>query len=266
MVTRFAPSPTGYLHIGHALSALAGWRRARRAGGRFLLRIEDIDHTRCSARFSAAIIEDLAWLGIDWDGDVLVQSARLPAYQARLDELRARGLLYPCFCTRADLAGHEIYPGTCCSLTRGECEARMAAGQIPAWRLDCGKAAREVGSLRYVEEREGLMSVAAERFGDVVLGRRDIGLSYHLCVVHDDADQGVTHVTRGDDLRASTPIHVMLQALFGLPVPVYAHHPLINDESGRKFSKSQAAPALRSLRQAGRAAAAILADIERMEC
>ena len=269
IVTRFAPSPTGFLHLGHAHSALAGWRRARAAGGRFLLRIEDIDPTRCRPEFTEAILEDLAWLGLDWDGEVRVQSAHLAAYRAVLDGLAARGLLYPCFCTRADIAREiaesagaphlapmgpdgPLYPGTCRLLSADERQTRLEVGQAHALRLDMGRALACVpAGLRFAEEGQGCLACDPARFGDVVLARKDIPASYHLCVTHDDALQGVTLVTRGEDLKPATDLHRLLQALMGWPAPAYAHHRLLTDEAGRRLAKRDRAATLRDLRASG---------------
>jgi glutamyl-Q tRNA(Asp) synthetase len=265
IVTRFAPSPTGFLHLGHASSALFAWRRARAAGGRFLLRIEDIDRTRCRPEFTAAILEDLAWLGLDWDGAVRVQSAHFPEYRAVLEELTARGLVYPCFCTRAEILreigdaaaaphgpdGAPVYPGTCRGMDAAARAERMARGDAFALRLDMTRACAEAGALSYVEEGEGRCACRPERFGDVVLARKDTPASYHLCVTHDDAAQGVSLVTRGEDLRAATDIHRLLQALMGWPEPGYAHHALLTDATGRRLAKRDGAMALRALRAAG---------------
>ncbi len=258
ITTRFAPSPTGYLHLGHAHAALVAWRRARQAGGRFLLRIEDIDATRCRPDFAAAILEDLAWLGLDWDGEVRVQSAHLPEYRAVLDGLAGRGLLYPCFCTRADIAraataphGPEgpVYPGTCRHLSADERAARLAAGLPHALRMDMARAC--TAPLRFLEEGEGEVPCDPRAFGDVVLARKDAPASYHLCVTHDDALQGVTLVTRGIDLKPATAVHRLLQLLMGWPAPLYAHHGLLTDARGRRLAKRDGAPALRDLRAQG---------------
>ncbi|WP_368413768.1 tRNA glutamyl-Q(34) synthetase GluQRS [Falsiroseomonas sp.] len=269
IVTRFAPSPTGFLHLGHAHSALAGWRRARAAGGRFLLRIEDIDPTRCRPEFTEAILEDLAWLGLDWDGPVRVQSAHLAEYRAVLDGLAARGLLYPCFCTRADIAREiaasagaphlgpmgpdgPLYPGTCRRLSADERQARLTGGEAHALRLDMVRALAYVpAGLRFAEEGQGCLACDPARFGDVVLARKDIPASYHLCVTHDDALQGVTLVTRGEDLKPATDLHRLLQALMGWPAPAYAHHRLLTDEAGRRLAKRDRAATLRDLRASG---------------
>lgn len=270
IVTRFAPSPTGYLHLGHAFSALIAWRRAREAGGRFLLRLEDIDPGRCRPNFAAAILDDLAWLGLDWDGEVRVQSRHLAEYRDALDGLAARGLVYPCFCTRADILrelqqsaaaphapnGAPVYPGTCRGLSADERGARVAAGAPFALRLDMAKArATAPGTLSFLEEAEGEIPCRPEQFGDVVLARKDAPASYHLCVSHDDAAQGVTLVTRGEDLKPATHLHRMLQALMGWPTPVYAHHPLLTDAAGRRLAKRDRAATLRELRAGGRSPA-----------
>jgi glutamyl-Q tRNA(Asp) synthetase len=262
IVTRFAPSPTGHLHLGHAFSALFAWRRAREAGGRFLLRLEDIDPSRCRPEFAAAILEDLAWLGLDWDGEVRVQSQHLPEYRATLDVLAGRGLLYPCFCTRADIQqsvaaphtpdGRPRYPGTCRVLSVDEREARIAGGARYALRLDVARAlAATPPALGFDEAAEGVISCHPERFGDVVLARKDAPASYHLCVTHDDALQGVTLVTRGADLKPATHLHRLLQALMGWPAPAYSHHPLLTDASGRRLAKRDRAATLRDLRAHG---------------
>lgn len=277
IVTRFAPSPTGFLHLGHAASALIAWRRAREAGGRFLLRIEDIDRVRCRAEYAAAIEEDLAWLGIDWDGAARVQSAHLPEYAAVLDRLRVRGLLYPCFCTRAEIGrevaaaaaaphgpdGAPLYPGTCRALDTAERQRRIAAGAPHCWRLDMVAARRMVAEeLFFEEEGEGRILCHPERFGDVVLARRDAPASYHLCVTHDDAAQGVTLVTRGEDLKPATDLHRLLQALFGWRAPRYAHHKLALDAEGRRLAKRDRAATLRALREGGHTPAEVRAMAE----
>jgi glutamyl-Q tRNA(Asp) synthetase len=269
LTTRFAPSPTGLLHLGHAASALASWGRARAAGGRFLLRLEDIDPARCRPDFSAAIEEDLRWLGLDWDGPVRVQSAHLGEYRAALLRLEVRGLLYPCFCTRRDIAlsagaphgtDGPRYPGTCRGLSAMERVDRITRGELHALRLDMGRALAEApAQLSYHEQGEGRLRCDPARFGDVVLARKDAPASYHLCVTHDDALQGVTLVTRGADLRPATDLHRLLQALFGWPEPAYAHHPLLMDEQGRRLAKRDGAATLRGLRASGASAEAVRA-------
>jgi glutamyl-Q tRNA(Asp) synthetase len=264
IVTRFAPSPTGLLHLGHAHAALTAWRTARDAGGRFLLRIEDIDPTRCRPDFTDAILQDLAWLGLDWDGEVRVQSRHLADYRAVLDALDARGLLYPCFCTRADIAREvaasaaaphgpdgPLYPGTCRRLSAGERAARIAAGDQHALRLDMAAALATIAAPLDAREHGDQRRCDPARFGDAVLARKDIPASYHLCVTHDDALQGVTLVTRGADLLPATDLHRLLQALMGWPAPDYAHHPLLTDATGRRLAKRDRAATLRDLRQAG---------------
>lgn len=264
ITTRFAPSPTGFLHLGHAAAALTAWRRARQAGGQFLLRIEDIDPTRCRPEYTAAILEDLTWLGIDWDGPVRMQSEHLDEYRAALETLAGRGLLYPCFCTRAAIAREiaaapaaphgpdgPLYPGTCRALSAAERAARLAGGEPYALRLDMARAVAEAGPLRWHEEAVGWLAAEPARFGDVVLGRKDVPASYHLCVTHDDARQAVTLVTRGADLQPATALHRLLQALFGWPAPRYAHHPLLTGADGRRLAKRDGAASLRAMRQAG---------------
>ncbi len=267
--TRFAPSPTGHLHLGHAFSAWCAWRRARAEGGRFLLRLEDIDATRCRPEFAAGLLEDLAWLGLDWDGEVRVQSAHLAEYAVALEGLRARNLLYPCFCSRAEIlraqgAPHDgedvVYLGICHGLTDAERRRRMA-DQKYAWRLDVAAAAKQVGAMRFFEEGMGWVEAQPARLGDVVLARKDVATSYHLCVVHDDAVQGVTHVIRGEDIFASTHVHVLLQKLLGLPIPVYAHHRLLTDSAGKRLAKRDGAATLRARREAGEDAAHVLKQL-----
>jgi glutamyl-Q tRNA(Asp) synthetase len=266
LTTRFAPSPTGLLHLGHAYAALVGWRRARAAGGRFLLRIEDIDATRCRPEFTQAILEDLGWLGLDWDGAVRVQSEHLPEYRAVLAALAGRGLVYPCFCTRAAIQreveraasaphgpdGAPLYPGTCRRLSADERAARLSAGEAHALRLDMVRALASVpGGLAFEEEGEGVVACDPAQFGDAVLARKDAPASYHLCVTHDDVAQGVTLVTRGVDLWPATHLQRLLQSLLGWPVPRYAHHTLLTDAAGRRLAKRDRAATLRDLRAAG---------------
>ena len=276
-VTRFAPSPTGLLHLGHAHAALFAWRLARRAGGRFLLRFEDIDASRCRPAFIAAAAADLAWLGLEWDGPPRVQSAHLAEYRAALGRLAARGVLYPCFCTRADVlrevaaagaAPHgpdgPLYPGTCRRLTRSERQDRIGRGDPHALRLDVAVALAAVPApLDFRELGQGAdggrRRCDPARFGDAVLARKAAPASYHLCVAHDDALQGVTLVTRGADLLPATDLHRLLQALLGWPVPAYAHHRLLTDAAGRRLAKRDGAPTLRALREAGHVPAAVRA-------
>lgn len=270
VTTRFAPSPTGRLHLGHALSAVRGHDRARAAGGRFLLRIEDIDGTRSREGFVAGIEEDLAWLGLGWDGPVLRQSTRLPAYADALDRLRGEGLLYPCFCTRADIAAAAsaphgpdgaLYPGTCRALPSARAAERIAAGEPHAWRLAMTHAAARAGPLVWHDFSSGEVIADPQAFGDVVLARKDAPASYHLAVTVDDAWQGVTDVTRGADLFAATHVHRLLQALLGLPTPAYHHHPLLLGPDGRRLAKRSGAKSLAELRAEGADPAALLAAL-----
>lgn len=263
MVTRFAPSPNGYLHLGHAFSALTAFDAARAAGGRFLLRIEDIDASRSRPELEDAIYEDLAWLGLAWETPVRRQSEHFDEYAAALARLEARGLLYPCFCTRREIAsaltaphGPEgaVYPGTCRARPAAERAALVASGRPFARRLDLAAALAAAGPLTYVERGvETTVDAArlAAELGDVVLARKDVPASYHLAVVHDDALQGVTVVIRGEDLAFATPLHRVLQALLDLPTPAYRHHRLITDAAGRRFAKRDAAVTLRALRASG---------------
>lgn len=254
ITTRFAPSPTGLLHFGSAYAALVGWRRARATGGRFILRIEDIDQTRCRPEYATAIEDDLRWLGLDWDGAVRRQSDHLSDYRLTLDHLAAMGLLYPCTCTRADIAaaasaphGPEgaIYPGTCRSRTD------IDPALPHTLRLNVAAALAMTGPLTWIEEGEGRLRCNPAAFGDPVLARKDTPASYHLCVTHDDAIQGVTLVTRGADLRASTSLHRLLQTLLGWPEPAYHHHALIRDTDGNRLAKRDSAETIRALRAAG---------------
>jgi glutamyl-Q tRNA(Asp) synthetase len=267
-VTRFAPSPTGDLHLGHAYAALFAWRHAGENPARFRLRIEDIDSGRSRPAHAEAIQRDLAWLGIETAAPVLRQSARADAYRAALDRLDAAGLLYPCFCTRADIraeidaagaAPHlrrngpdgPLYPGTCRDLDSATRRDRIAAGDAHALRLDVARAAAAAGPLAWTDRARGEQRATPELFGDVVLARKDVAASYHLAVTVDDAAQGVTLVTRADDLLPATHLHRLLQALLDLPVPLWHHHPLLTDDAGRRLAKRDRAQTLRSLREAG---------------
>jgi glutamyl-Q tRNA(Asp) synthetase len=270
-VLRFAPSPNGPLHLGHALSALTGFEMARRLGGRFLLRIEDIDVVRSREEYVAAILEDLAWLGIDWEEPVLRQSQRFAVYAQAAQMLEAQGLLYPCFATRSEIAsaagdavdpeGTPLYPGLHKGLSQGEIEKRIAAGERYALRLDIDRALdaakRRLDGrpLMFTELDENgsrqVVTAAPERWGDTIILRKDVPASYHLAVVVDDALQGVTHVVRGRDLYAATDLQRVLQVVLGLPEPVYHHHRLVNDDQGRKLSKSARDTALGGLRSTG---------------
>jgi len=269
VVTRFAPSPTGELHLGHAYSALIAWRRAREAGGKFLLRIEDIDIRRCKREFEAAILNDLKWLGLDWDGEVRRQSEHFADYGKVLDGLTARGLVYPCFCTRADIAAATsaphgpdgpLYPGTCRHRSPQERRELIASGREFCLRLDCARAAREAGPYTFTDETQGRMDGNPTLFGDVVIARKDTPTSYHLAVTVDDHLQGVTLVTRGEDLLPSTHIHVLLQRLLGYTTPAYAHHKLLTDAAGRRFAKRDRSLTIRAMREAGKSPAVILSE------
>lgn len=257
--TRFAPSPTGLLHLGHAHAALFAVREAG-AEGSFLLRIEDIDASRCREPFVQAIFDDLSWLGLSWPEPVRRQSAHMEDYRAALARLDGMGLLYPCFCTRADIAragdapqgpDGPIYPGICHSLSVGQRAERIAQGVPFALRLDMARALAETGPLSWRDLDRGEIEARPDDFGDVVLARKDTPTSYHLAVSVDDALQGIDIVTRGMDLFPSTHVHRLLQALLGLPVPVWRHHPLILDETGRRLAKRDNAPSLRGLREQG---------------
>lgn len=273
-VFRFAPSPNGYLHLGHALSALLNAEMARAAGGYLLLRIEDIDRTRCRPDYEAAIDEDLSWLGTRWERPVRRQSDHLAGYRAALGRLQEMGLVYPAFESRAEIArlvaerethgpwprdpdGAPLYPGTAKALDPGERARRLAEGEPFAIRLDMQAALARSGSLAWSETGEGpdgqtgIVPADPARWGDPILARKDVPGSYHLCVVVDDAAQGVTDVVRGRDLFHATSVHRLLQALLGLPAPRYYHHPLLLDESGRKLAKSTRSTALRELRGQG---------------
>jgi len=270
IVTRFAPSPTGYLHLGHVRSAWEGWHAARAAGGRFLLRIEDIDIGRCRPEFDTATREDLAWLGLDWDGEVRRQSEHFTDYRTALDRLDREGLLYPCFCTRREIQAEiaraggapqgedgPVYPGTCRHLSAPERARRIAAGGDYALRLDVAAALARSGALHWYDAGQAIDAHTAA-LGDVVLARKDVPASYHLAVTVDDGLQGVTLVTRGVDLFAATHIHRLLQALLGLPVPAYRHHPLLTDASGKRLAKRDRALTIRAMREAGMSPAEVL--------
>jgi len=267
LITRFAPSPTGYLHRGHAFSALTAHDQARRRGGRFLVRIEDIDAVRCQPRFEAAILEDLEWLGLEWERPVRRQSEHLADYQAALERLRHIGVLYRCFRTRAEIlasigaAPHtpEIAEGLGPLPPDVEAE-RLAAGAPFAWRLSIAAARRRLGDFTPLgfEERgsgptgeTGWIAADPEPTGDVIVARKDLGVSYHLAVVVDDAVQGITEVIRGEDLFTATPVQRLLQTLLGLPAPAYRHHRLIVRPDGKRFAKRDTAETLRDLRERG---------------
>ncbi len=271
---RFAPSPNGFLHLGHAYSALLNFALARESGGRFLLRIEDIDLARARPEYEAAIYEDLAWLGLDWERPVRRQSEHFGDYADALARLDAIGLLYPCACTRGEIAkaagenpprdpdGAPLYPGTCRGAARGPFREILAAGGV-ALRLDMAKALKrlsaEAEALSWRELGQGEIAAQPERWGDVVLARKDTPTSYHLAVVVDDALQGVTDVVRGADLKPATGLHRLLQRLLGLPAPRYRHHALLLCEEGEKLSKSRSSKSLRDLRGTGVSAASVIA-------
>ena len=278
-VTRFAPSPTGRLHRGHAFSVLTAWRAARDAGGRFVLRIEDIDPTRCKREFEAAILEDLTWLGLDWDGPVRRQSDHLSDYAAVIDDLNGRDLLYRCFRTRKDIldaigdAPHgpveAARPGR---LPADEEAALLDGGRPFAWRLSLDRAREKLGeadwaALAFVEEgrgpngEHGLIKARPEIAGDAVLARKDAGAAYHVAVTHDDAFQDVSHVIRGEDLFEATHLQVLIQTLMGWPIPVYRHHRLLLGPDGRRYAKRDRSVTLAELRAGGLGAATLRAEL-----
>jgi glutamyl-Q tRNA(Asp) synthetase len=268
-VTRFAPSPTGLLHLGHAFAALFAERAARETGGRFLLRIEDIDAARSRPEFETAIEEEMAWLGLAWEHPVRRQSEHFGEYAAALEVLREHGLLYPCFCTRKEIAAEiaasaaapqgpdgPLYPGTCRRLPAEERSRRLDAGEAFAWRLDVTSAVAHLGKPLTIDEsgegrERGTIAARPDIFGDVVLARKDVPASYHLAVVVDDAAQGVTLVTRAEDLFPATHLHRLLQHLLGLHAPRYRHHRLITDDTGKRLAKRDQATALRTFRAQG---------------
>ena len=280
-VLRFAPSPNGELHLGHALSALEGFEQTRAMGGRFLLRIEDIDTQRARPRFVDGIFEDLRWLGLTWEEPVVFQSQRFAAYRAAADRLEAMGLLYPCFATRAELDaaavdggpldpdGVPLYRGPYKGRDAAEIAQRKTAGEPFALRIDVARALSLAGKMSAapltfteLDEAAAPQTIVADpaRWGDAVIVRKDTPASYHLAVVVDDAWQGITHVTRGRDLYAATNLHRLLQVLLGLPAPIYRHHRLITDAAGRKLAKSARDTSLRALRESG----ATPADVRRL--
>lgn len=282
MRQRFAPSPTGLLHIGHAFSAVTAWRATRQAGGEFLLRIEDIDRPRCKPEFEQAIFDDLHWLGLSWPAPVLRQSERMSVYENALDRLTGMGLCYPCGCTRKDIAaalsapqeGQDpefgpdgpVYPGTCENRPMSDKNDADAVRLSMRRAIDFLGGADRVSRLSYSETGSGRtvrVNLSAEALidgcGDIVLARKDIGTSYHLAVVVDDAAQEITHVTRGQDMAPATQIHRLLQALLDLPVPMYHHHRLIRDAAGKRLAKRDDARSIRSYREAGLSATQVLA-------
>jgi glutamyl-Q tRNA(Asp) synthetase len=274
--TRFAPSPTGYLHLGHVLAAKIAHDLARsEPGGQFFLRHEDIDHSRVRPEYEQAIEDDLRWLGYPWDKPILRQSERTAAYDAALENLKHRGLAYPCFCSRKEIQaewvamaaaphdrGEPPYPGTCRLLTQAERAQKLASGLAHSWRLDARAAAPLCRGLSFHDLRHGTHTIYPSHIDDVVLARKDIGTAYHLAVVIDDAFQAITHVTRGEDLLPSTSIHRVLQHLLGFPEPMYLHHRLVLDNQGRRLAKRHDALSLRQLRAEGKSPDDIQAMLE----
>lgn len=272
IVTRFAPSPTGRLHLGHAFAARFAHDRARENNGKFLLRIEDIDPVRCKPEFIDGILEDLDWLGLKWDEQPVRQSERLDFYADALQKLKDRGVLYPCVCTRKEIEseiarmGHAphagetaVYPGTC----RGK-HLDLSRFDRWSWRLDIEKSLRQIGeSLFFVDESRGRVKANPAIFGDIILARKETPASYHLCSVLDDAAQGVTLVTRGEDLFDSTHVHRLLQALLGLDTPLYYHHRLISDAEGRRLAKRDQSVTIKFLREKGLNPAEIFAMLKK---
>lgn len=272
IVTRFAPSPTGRLHLGHAFAARFAHDRARENNGKFLLRIEDIDPVRCKPEFIDGILEDLDWLGLKWDQQPILQSERLDFYADALQKLKDRGVLYPCVCTRKEIEseiarmGHAphagetaVYPGTC----RGK-HLDLSCFDRWSWRLDIEKSLRQIGeSLFFVDESRGRVKANPAIFGDIILARKETPASYHLCSVLDDAAQGVTLVTRGEDLFDSTHVHRLLQALLGLDTPLYHHHRLILDAEGRRLAKRDQSVTIKFLREKGLNPAEIFAMLKK---
>jgi glutamyl-Q tRNA(Asp) synthetase len=270
--TRFAPSPTGLLHRGHAFSALSANQRAKELGGRFILRIEDIDQTRCRPAFTAALLEDLAWLGLTWEQPVRIQSEHMADYHAALAQLRDQGLVYRCFKTRKEVADdigrapHGLglaYRGA--PLCAAEETARIEAGEPYAWRLSLDAAKAHLGeafdSLTFTDELRGTVTAEPHLAGDVVLARKDLGVAYHLAVVVDDALQEITHIVRGEDLFEATGIQRLLQALLGLPTPIYRHHPLLMAPDGKRLAKRDLAQTLQDLRRQGLSAEQLRAEL-----
>ncbi|MCA3260312.1 MAG: tRNA glutamyl-Q(34) synthetase GluQRS [Telmatospirillum sp.] len=275
--TRFAPSPTGYLHRGHAYSALFAAEAARTSGGRFILRIEDIDRSRCRPEYTDAIFEDLAWLGLQWEQPVRRQSEHMADYQAALAKLEGLGVLYKCVCTRADIkreiaaagaaphlagdGGEPLYPGTCRKRPVSEVAKLVANGAAYALRLDLAAAVAIAGPLAWHDRTEGTQIARPELLGDAVLARKDVPTSYHLAVTVDDHLQGIGLVTRGQDLFGATHLHCLLQKLLGLPTPAYHHHKLLTDPDGQRLAKRAGSASLRDLRNAGMAARALRDDL-----
>jgi glutamyl-Q tRNA(Asp) synthetase len=272
--TRFAPSPTGRLHLGHVLAAQVAHSFARRSNGIFFLRHEDIDGPRVREEFYQGIEKDLEWLDLKWDGEPLRQTDRVAAYAVALGSLRGRHLAYPCFCTRREIQeewarigaapqgpGSPVYPGTCRQLAAEEQQEKIRSGISYAWRLNASKAGKLAGPLTFDDLRFGEIPVNPKLMGDVVLARKDIGTSYHLAVVVDDAFQEITHVTRGEDLLSSTHVHRLLQALLELPEPLYLHHPLMVDENGERLAKRNDSLSIATLRENGISPSEVLAQV-----
>ena len=266
-VTRFAPSPSGRLHLGHAFSAAIGHSSARETGGAFRLRIEDLDQTRCRPNFVEGIYEDLRWLGLSWDPAVLVQSQRISEYEAALDALKSLGLVFACFCTRSDIAqsltaphgdSATSYPGTCRDLPDNP---ERRASTPHCWRLNSVKALAIAKLPTWLEADGSRRCARAQQIGDAILARKDTPASYHLSCVVDDEASGVNLVVRGADLRASTPVQRLLQELLGFPEPVYLHHPLVTHDNGRRLSKRDLAPTLVAMREAGEDGSALVAGL-----
>ena len=275
VVTRFAPSPTGRLHLGHAYAALFAYRAAKQAGGRFLVRIEDIDGTRCSPAHERAMLDDLAWLGLEWDPAVRRQSEHLADYAAAIERLKTLGVVYPCFCTRSDIRAEILrsgaapqgpdgphYPGICRRSSANERRQLTRQGKSFGWRLDVTRAAAITGNLDWIDLGLGRVTANVHAFGDVVVARKETPTSYHLAVTVDDHLQGVSLVTRGDDLIPSTHIHRLLQALLGYDPPVYHHHPLIRDAEGKRLAKRDDSPTIAGLRGAGHTPEEVRAIVE----
>lgn len=262
MRTRFAPSPTGYLHLGHALAASEAFGFAKTSGGECLLRIEDIDHTRCKPEYEQAIYNDLEWLGFKWTEPVRVQSEHITDYQKVLEKLKIRGLLYPCFLTRSEIksrAPDGIYREPEPHFRRSDLDDKIAQGLTPAWRLSLLRCRDILGAeFSRLDYKETGQSVASAPFGDEILARKDIGLSYHLCAVHDDAQQNITHIVRGGDIAPHTRFHVLLQKLIGYPTPSYHHHRLLRGNDGEKLAKRNADTSIRELRASGLSAQEVL--------
>ena len=273
-VTRFAPSPTGKLHLGHAYSALYSEKIARENNGKFIVRIEDIDKTRCKQQYVDFILDDLNWLGVKWCDEVLIQSTRIEQYQLASKKLLSLGVLYPCFCTRKEIASNSdvanrklhnennsLYPGTCRNLSDEEVSEKIRKGMPYSLRLNSAKAKEKVGRVYWSDHLSGLHEVDYDVMGDVVIVRKDIGTSYHLAVTVDDDFQGVNLVTRGLDLFESTHVHRVLQSLLDLDIPEWSHHELIRDSAGKRYSKSDQSLSLEKLRESGVSAKDIRKDL-----